>query len=98
MWNGYISKILVPVNYGMLAPNLQFMLCVCHGHSSSSSAQQIGKAKSLPQFQVYQQHDLKPVLYCDVASWARQQVAHAVDTILYIPDSYAQNKSRRCFL
>ena len=31
--NDYVPKILVAVNYGMLAFDLQFMLGVCHGHS-----------------------------------------------------------------
>ena len=50
MGNGYVSTILVPVNYVMLTPDLQFMLGVCHGHSpwlSSTSTPQIGKAKYL---------------------------------------------------
>ena len=34
MGNGYVPAILVPVNYGMLDPDLQFMLVVCHGHST----------------------------------------------------------------
>ena len=31
--NDYVSTILVPVNYGILATDLQFMLCVFQGHS-----------------------------------------------------------------
>ena len=33
MGNGYAPTILVPFNYGMLTPDLLFMLGVCYGHS-----------------------------------------------------------------
>ena len=63
IWTGLFTKcktvvnvptILVPVNYGMLAPNFQFILGVFHGHSpwlSSTPAPQIGEVicqKKLP--------------------------------------------------
>ena len=50
MGNGYVPTILVPVNYRMLALDLQFMLGVCHGHSlwfSSASTPQIGKDRQV---------------------------------------------------
>lgn len=55
MWSDCVPTIFVPVNYGMLAPDLQFMLGISHGHSpwlSSTSASQKGKAKYLPQLQM----------------------------------------------
>ena len=42
---------MVLVNYGMIAPDLEFMLGVSHGLSpllSSTSTPQLGKAKYLP--------------------------------------------------
>ena len=51
MWNDCFPAISVPVNYEMLAPDLEFMLGFCHGifsWLSGTSTPQLGKAKYLP--------------------------------------------------
>ena len=53
LWN--VPTIIFRVNYGMLVPNLQFMLSVCHGHFTwlfNVSAPQTGKCKYFPHLQV----------------------------------------------